>query len=44
MQYITTEDGDWYKPETLDDLLALLSAVPEGVKHKMVMGNTGEGN
>ena len=43
LQYIPTEDGEWFKPETLDDLLALLEAVEEGKTYKIVMGNTSEG-
>ncbi len=43
MQYISTSDGQWIKPETLDDLLALLSGIEDNVRYQLVAGNTGKG-
>ena len=40
---LRTADGDWYTPENLDDLLAVLSHLPQGCKYRLVAGNTGTG-
>ena len=40
---LRTSDGDWYTPENLDDLLAVLSHLPQGCKYRLVAGNTGTG-
>jgi len=38
-----TSDGDWYMPENLDHLLAVINQLPQGVKYRLVAGNTGTG-
>ncbi len=44
MQYIASVDGEWMKPETLDDLLAVLDTIENGIKYQLVAGNSGKGN
>jgi hypothetical protein len=39
-----TADGDWYMPDNLEDLLAVLNQLPQGTKYRLVAGNTGTGN
>ncbi len=43
MQFISSADGEWMKPETLDDLLALLAGMENNVRYQLVAGNTGKG-
>ncbi len=43
MQFVDTVDGQWIKPETLDDLLALLDGIERGKTYQLVAGNTGKG-
>ncbi len=43
MQYVNTVDGEWMKPETLNDLMALLDGIEDGVRYQLVAGNTGKG-
>lgn len=37
------EQGHWYMPESLEELLAVLEHLPEGTKYQLVGGNTGSG-
>ncbi len=39
-----TLEGEWYMPETLDQLMAVLNQLPQGAKYRLVAGNTGTGN
>ena len=34
---------NWYMPETLSEVLAILESLPEGCKYRLVAGNTGTG-
>ena len=43
MQFIRTVDGDWAKPLTLDDLMAVLIQLPQGTTYQLVCGNTMKG-
>jgi len=37
---LRTPEGDWYMPNNLDDLLAILGQLPTGTKYRLVAGNT----
>jgi hypothetical protein len=37
---LKTPEGDWYMPNNLDDLLAVLGQLPTGTKYRLVAGNT----
>jgi len=43
MQYVNTVDGEWMKPTSLEDLLAILGDMPSNVRYQIVAGNTGKG-
>ena len=43
MQFIRTVNGDWAKPLTLDDLMAVLIQLPQGTTYQLVCGNTMKG-
>ncbi len=43
MQYINSTDGEWIKPDTLDDLLAVLDSIESNVRYQLVGGNSGKG-
>ena len=43
MQYVRSVDGEWMKPETLQDLMALLDGVEDGVRYQLMAGNTSVG-
>ena len=38
-----TPEGEWYMPENLDQLCAVLNQLPQGAKYRLVAGNTGTG-
>ncbi len=44
MTHQGTEEGEWYMPENLEELLSVLEHLPEGTKYRLVAGNTGTGN
>ena len=43
LQFIRTVDGDWAKPLSLDDLMAVLAQLPPGATYQLVCGNTMKG-
>ena len=43
MQLVRTIGGEWTKPNSLDELMALLDDIPQGQKYRIVAGNTGTG-
>ena len=43
MSYVRSTDGEWMKPNNMDELLALLGDVQSGQKYRLVAGNTGTG-
>ena len=43
MQFVDTVDGEWIKPETLDDLMAVLDSVPDDQRYILIAGNTVKG-
>jgi hypothetical protein len=43
MQFVRTVDGDWVKPLTMDDLLAVITQLPPDSSYRLVMGNTAKG-
>jgi xanthine dehydrogenase/oxidase len=43
MQFIKLMDGEWIKPKTVEELMALLDNVQPGTKYRLVAGNTGVG-
>lgn len=43
MQFVKTADGEWLKPESMNDLMALLSDIGPQTTYRLVAGNTGVG-
>ena len=42
--YVRSMDGEWMRPNSLDELMALLDDVQGDQKYRLVGGNTGIGN
>ena len=43
MKHFNSENGNWYMPESLAELLSVLESLPDGTKYRLVGGNTGVG-
>ena len=43
IKHFATENGAWYMPQNLSELLKILKNLPDGSKYRLVGGNTGTG-
>ena len=43
VKHFESENGNWYMPDSLAELLSVLESLPDGTKYRLVGGNTGVG-
>ena len=43
VKHFESENGNWYMPDSLAELLSVLESLPDGARYRLVGGNTGVG-